>query len=404
MRQTRNQISNEKRVCKPNFHYSNNQFVMKINKDDKKDTCNSCAKKLVKNDMIIDDIVEKCHFDKYSKNKNDNEIVLQNSHVLCVNCDSIKKNEVNKKITHLINTSDIRTRNYNGLQSYIINLLRKVYREKNKESLSKESIYSNNNDSDIEYDTLEENNDIEYDNLPDIEENINKCHNISLCTVTYEGIKKVEQNLTIRKSKRLPKPVKNYEYSEQIILKRGTKRKVDYESDSDNKPSITSIKKVDMLYKQKYGFKILTQQKSKCKLCNTYLDENFIIDHIVPKEYIKLYGDKINWISNLQGLCLNCNRIKTYKVDHMIHVNNKNPQPFEKLYFHIIHLLENEYKKLEEQKSIMINDDSTNILFPIGAKNDKSDLSTYSYKPNKMMDKPNIIFSNCNFSNCNFST
>ena len=56
-----------------------------------------------------------------------------------------------------------------------------------------------------------------------------------------------------------------------------------------------------MQYRQKYGFKILTQQKSKCNLCDKYLDEHFIIDHIVPKEHIKVYGEKVNWVSKFSS-------------------------------------------------------------------------------------------------------
>tara|TARA_B100001094_G_C18177630_1_gene798802 strand:- start:1626 stop:1985 length:360 start_codon:yes stop_codon:yes gene_type:complete len=52
---------------------------------------------------------------------------------------------------------------------------------------------------------------------------------------------------------------------------------------------------------------IASQQKWRCNNCNKLLDFTFEIDHIKP-----LYKGGSNILLNLQALCPNCHRLKTF--------------------------------------------------------------------------------------------
>ncbi len=150
------------RMRKPNSRYSDNGFINNILRPSydknyrakhlwtvgselQKGKCNLCAKKLVNGDMIVDHIVQKQYFQKYGEKINE----VQNFQVLCSKCNSLKTHQVDSKINGLIKQNDSRTRSYDVLRIYTMNLLRKIYRE-NNESLAKakETINNDNNSSD----------------------------------------------------------------------------------------------------------------------------------------------------------------------------------------------------------------------------------------------------------------
>ena len=58
---------------------------------------------------------------------------------------------------------------------------------------------------------------------------------------------------------------------------------------------------------QKTKKTVAASQEWKCKKCFTVLDETYEVDHIVP-----LHSNGSNEVSNLQALCPNCHRQKTY--------------------------------------------------------------------------------------------
>lgn len=58
---------------------------------------------------------------------------------------------------------------------------------------------------------------------------------------------------------------------------------------------------------QKTKKTVAASQEWKCKICSSVLTETYEVDHIIP-----LHSNGDNEISNLQALCPNCHRHKTF--------------------------------------------------------------------------------------------
>jgi 5-methylcytosine-specific restriction endonuclease McrA len=121
---------------------------------EQKNRCKLCLHKIKnKESIIVDHIVQKQYCTIYSQPKIDQ---ISNLQALCSYCNSIKTNIVDKKINKLMEENDIRTRTYDGLRSYTMNLLNKTYRIE-QESLAK--VKETNQDMNSEDDSEDESED-----------------------------------------------------------------------------------------------------------------------------------------------------------------------------------------------------------------------------------------------------
>ncbi len=275
---TRNQNSSTElsRIRKPNSRYSNNGFVKHMLRPSydknyrnkhlwtvgyelQKGKCNLCNKKLVNGNMIVDHIVQKQYYDKYGENINK----VQNFQVLCSTCNSIKTHQVDSKINSLIKVNDTKTRTYDVLRIYTMNLLRKIYREK-EESLAKAKETVNENDSDSSDDDSEEEEEKKdaksvkkvFSKLQDVQQSTNDSDSDSdnkkndIDEIDYDELPELKTDLkeksnsketprvitTRSKSGSLPKKVENKQPNLTITKSKqnsSVKRKIDYDSDSD---------------------------------------------------------------------------------------------------------------------------------------------------------------------------
>jgi 5-methylcytosine-specific restriction endonuclease McrA len=149
---------------------------------------------------------------------------------------------------------------------------------------------------------------------------------------------------------------------------------------------------INLNYRAKYAVPLLLKQCSKCNLCKKQLEEDFIIDHIVQKKYIHIYGDHVNDIFNLQALCSLCNRIKTYKVDKEIDKIIDSTKSFDTLHKYIMDLLQDYYEKKKCEKQYMMS------------KNDFEDECEPTIRKRKYDSLiQDSHFQNCTFQNCTFS-
>lgn len=227
---TRHRNSKEdKRICKINNRYSRELFPLDtwdtkyranylaklINIQQNK--CNLCSEKLKNVETsIVDHIVQKHYCKIYGKIHIDK---IQNCQVLCPSCNHIKTYKVDTKINKLIKDNDSKTHTYDGLRSYTINLLRKIYREKEEDLAKVKETTNQYSDSDSEDESDEEsdkksvqkvfskllqqssNNDfdeVEHDELPDFEKPL----------VTTREVSKGNSHVKTRsKSGSLPKKV-----------------------------------------------------------------------------------------------------------------------------------------------------------------------------------------------------
>ncbi len=140
-------------------------------------------------------------------------------------------------------------------------------------------------------------------------------------------------------------------------------------NDNENLNNILKENSYDKKYRNKYLWLVGHEiQNGKCNICNKKLEDgNMIVDHIVQKQYFKIFGEKINDISNFQVLCSSCNSIKTYDVDNIINKMFKNKDKkteiFEELHIFTMKLLQDTFEKkkksIEELKRENSSDDES---------------------------------------------
>ncbi len=285
---SRNSKEELSRTRKPNSRYSDNGFVTHMLRPSydknyrnkhlwtvgyelQKGKCNLCNKKLVNGNMIVDHIVQKQYYTKYGENINK----VQNFQVLCSTCNSIKTHQVDSKINSLIKVNDTRTRSYDVLRIYTMNLLRKIYREKEeslvkaKETINENNSNSSDDDSDEEEEEKKDEKSVEkvFSKLQDVQQSTNdsdsdsdsdltnKSNNSStkanIDEIDYDELpepnsdsksepKEITRVIRTRsKSGSLPKKVENKliitksKQTQPIKKNNSVKRKIDYDSDNE---------------------------------------------------------------------------------------------------------------------------------------------------------------------------
>ena len=212
-----------KNILRPSYDKNyRNKHLWTVGVEHQKGKCNLCTQKLCDGNMIMDHIVQKRYIDKYG----DNIDKMENFQVLCSSCNHIKTYQVDSKINKLIKENDSKTRTYNGIRIYIMNLLRKIYRDK-QESLAKvkETTNQDNDSSDSSQDESDkekdkksiekvfsklinlqnedsENDDIEYDSLSDLN---NKSDSDSLSDLNNKSDSVMVSNLDSKSKKPVQK-------------------------------------------------------------------------------------------------------------------------------------------------------------------------------------------------------
>lgn len=270
----------EKRVCKPNNSYFRELFPLDtwdtkyranylaklINIQQNK--CNLCSEKIKNVDTsIVDHIVQKHYCKIYGKIHIDK---IQNCQVLCPSCNHIKTYKVDTKINKMIKDNHSITQTYDGLRSYTINLLRKIYREKQEDLAKvKETTNQDINSSDSEDESdkksiekvfsklqniskslendfdkdLNKDNDVEYIDLDDLDDFDNQSNNKKRVNNSEDNEsiskKKEIQRVTRSKTGSLPKKVEIQKQnviitkSKESDSRNSVKRKIDYDSDDE---------------------------------------------------------------------------------------------------------------------------------------------------------------------------